>query len=169
MKYIKLLTGLILTIASLSVKANTADKLLKSISITIDKDGDIARYGKYGKAIKDYMNKGYINSKPNIYRADYVDYYFLQKPAYLLGHELKIIEEEYMSEYVGCCASEGVGVVLKLSGSTNKLKKFAQRNRCSIEPINFKEYMTNLGIKNPKIQRGSYITMSCRERDLHRE
>lgn len=164
----QIISTLLLLVLSLGTYAKTANNLLKSMTTTIDKEGEVTRYGNYGKAIQGYMNKGYIKSKPDVYRADYVDHYFLRKPAFLLGHELKIIEEEYMSEYVGCCASEGVGVVLKLSGGVSRLKKFANRNRCSIEPINFKQHLKWLGIKNPKVKRGSYVTLSCRERDLQR-
>lgn len=140
--------------------------LLSTLKLKLNEFGDIERNGNHGKAIKAYMSKGYIDKKPTIYRADYVDYYVLEKPAYVLGHELKVIEEEYMSEYVGCCVNEGVGVVLKLSGSMQKLENFAQKNKCAIEPIDYSYYYERLGIVNRIPEAGIFVNMSCRANNL---
>ena len=66
------------------------------------------------------MQAGYIDNKPNL-RADYTDYYLLNKPARFMGHELVMIEEEYMSRYIGCCVSPGAGLSVKVSGSLKPL------------------------------------------------
>ena len=142
------------------------NNLLSTLKLKLNEFGDIERNGNHGKAIRAYMNKGYIDKKPTVYRADYVDYYVLKKPAYVLGHELKVIEEEYMSEYVGCCVNEGVGVVLKLTGSMQKLENFAQKNKCVVEPIDYDYYYESLGIVNAIPEKGVFVEMSCRANDI---
>lgn len=142
------------------------NSLLSTLEIKLNEYGDIERNANHGQAIRNYMNKGYIDKTPTVYRADYVDYYILKKPAYVLGHELKIIEEEYMSEYIGCCVNEGVGLVLKLSGSMQKLESFAQKNKCSVEPIDYNSYYERLNIVNAIPEKGIFVNMSCRENDI---
>lgn len=158
------ITSILTTVsyASDSLESN----LLSTLKLKLNEFGDIERNGNHGKAIRAYMNKGYIDKKPTVYRADYVDYYLLKKPAYVLGHELKVIEEEYMSEYVGCCVNEGVGVVLKLTGSMQKLENFAQQNKCLVEPIDYSYYYERLGIVNAIPGKGVFVEMSCRVNDI---
>lgn len=57
--------------------------------------------------------KGFLAKKPNISRADYNDIYKLKKPYEFMGQNVVLISDEYMSEYVGCCVSEGWGAVFK--------------------------------------------------------
>lgn len=142
------------------------NNLLSTLKLKLNEFGDIERNGNHGQAIRAYMNKGYIDKKPTVYRADYVDYYVLKKPTYVLGHELKVIEEEYMSEYVGCCVNEGVGVVLKLTGSMQKLENFAQKNKCLVEPVDYAYYYESLGIVNAIPEKGVFVEMSCRVNDI---
>ena len=74
------------------------------------KKGTSERVGTSGQAIQAYMHAGLIDSKPN-QRADYTDYYLLNKPARFMGHELVMIEEVahnvHGDFYVedGCCTS----------------------------------------------------------------
>lgn len=51
----------------------------------------------------------------------------------------------------------------------SKLKKFVNRNRCYIQPLKFKQHLKWLDIKNPKVKQCSYVTISCRERDLNKD
>lgn len=119
----------------------------------------------YGAAIRAYKAQGYINPKPNV-RADYVDYYLLNKPATFMGHDLKVIEEEYMDTYVGCCVSPGLGLSLGVRGSLTSLKAFAAENGCKVEEnIDLYADLTNLGLKL-RPMRGRFASLSCRERDL---
>ncbi|WP_201532984.1 hypothetical protein [Psychrobacter ciconiae] len=142
--------------------------LLKSMTITIDRDGNIIRNNKYsGAAIRSYKKLNFIKNTPDL-RYDYTDNYLLRKPASLLGHDLKIIEEEYMGRYIGCCVSEGVGAVIRQQDSLSRLNSFAKKNRCSIERVNFDDYLRAFGIKNPNPPRGNYYSISCRDRDLAR-
>lgn len=141
--------------------------LLKSMSITVNSEGNLERSGDSGAAIRSYKKLNFIKNSPDL-RYDYIDNYLLLKPATLMGHDLKIIEEEYMGRYVGCCVSEGVGAVIRQQGSLNRLSKFAQQNRCSIEPINLNVHLRKFGIKNANVPRGNYYAISCRERDLER-
>lgn len=170
MKKITKLVPFVFVLSLLSTVSYASDSLennlLSTLKLKLNEFGDIERNGNHGKAIRAYMNKGYIDKKPTVYRADYVDYYVLKKPAYLLGHELKVIEEEYMSEYVGCCVNEGVGVVLKLSGSMQKLENFAQKNKCLVEPIDYSYYYERLGIVNAIPEKGVFVEMSCRVNDI---
>ncbi len=117
-----------------------------------------------GPAIQAYIQAGYLELKPTV-RADYTDYRLLKRPAHLLGHELLLVEEEYMTQYVGCCVNHGVGAVLRLHGDAGALQRFAQDNGCRVSlPFDAKEELswTGLPLDWPK---GDYARLSCRERD----
>ena len=123
------------------------------------------RLGDSGKAIQAYMREGLVNKKPN-QRADYTDYYLLKKPARLMGHDLVMIEEEYMSAYIGCCVSEGVGVTVKVIGSTKNLEEFAEENGCTFsDQVDLQSQLDSVNMKT-KILPGHYASLSCRERDI---
>lgn len=122
------------------------------------------RVGNSGEAIQAYMREGIVNKKPN-QRADYTDYYIVNKPAKLMGHDLMVIEEEYMSKYIGCCVSPGVGVTVKVTGSTKNLEEFASSNGCTFsDSVNLKEELNDYGI-NVTLPDGDFASLSCRERD----
>lgn len=123
------------------------------------------RVGNSGKAIQAYMRAGIVNKKPNI-RADYTDYYLVKKPASFMGHELFMIEEEYMTQYIGCCVSEGAGITVRLKGEDSALKDFAKNNACSVESqVDMPAQLKYLGLK-AKVPAGDYTTLSCRDRDV---
>jgi hypothetical protein len=83
-----------------------------------------------------------------------------------LGYELIAIEEEYMTDYIGCCVSPGMGLVLKINESAEKLKKFAEENGCSVaENIAPATIEQELGVRL-NLAPGVYASLSCRERDL---
>jgi uncharacterized protein YfcZ (UPF0381/DUF406 family) len=124
-----------------------------------------ARVGDSGKAIIAYLKAGYLSKKPNA-RADYIDFYVLKKPAVLMGHTLVMIEHEYMSEYIGCCASPGIGLLIKTSGNTANLEKFSKENACTFSNhVDAIEQLKNYAIK-AKLTQGNYASVSCRERDV---
>jgi hypothetical protein len=131
------------------------------------KKGTTQRVGDSGKAIQAYMREGLVNKKPN-QRADYTDYYLLLKPAKFMGHELVVIEEEYMSRYVGCCASPGAGVSVKVVGNPKNLEEFAQTNKCTFtDHINLQDELRSVSIK-ANLPQGNFASLSCRERDADR-
>ena len=124
------------------------------------------RLGDSGKAIQAYMREGLVNKKPN-QRADYTDYYLLKKPARLMGHDLVMIEEEYRSAYIGCCVNEGIGVTVKVIGSTKNLEEFATENGCTFsDNVDLQKQLDNVNIKT-KISPGHYASLSCRESDAN--
>lgn len=126
------------------------------------------RAGTSGKAIQAYMKAGYVNPRPNV-RADYTDYYLLNKPATFLGYPLVVIEEEYMTRHVGCCVSEGLGVTVSVIGNTAALQKFAKLNYCTVEEkTDPGAELLTFGIKNA-LPKGRYASLSCRERDAMRD
>lgn len=123
------------------------------------------RVGNSGKAIQAYMRAGIVNKKPNT-RVDYTDYYLVKKPASFMGHELLMIEEEYMTTYLGCCVSEGVGITVRLNGDDTALKNFANANACSVESkVDMETQFVYLDL-NAKVSAGNYTTLSCRDRDV---
>lgn len=129
------------------------------------KPGTTQRLGDAGKAIRAYMQAGLVPKRRN-QRADYTDYYLLTAPAKFMGHDLVVIEQEYMSKYVGCCVSPGAGVSLRAVGSTNNLQRFAEANGCGFtEHVKLQEDLKNYGI-GLTLPAGNYLTLSCRERDI---
>jgi len=143
---------------------NPEKDLVAALSL---KMGTTERVGNSGKAIQAYVRAGLINKKPN-QRADYTDYYLLKKPTSFMGHELITIEEEYMARYVGCCVSPGVGVSVKVTGSTQNLEDFAQLNKCTLNKnVNLQKELQDVSIKTT-LRPGNYANLSCRERDADR-
>jgi hypothetical protein len=90
----------------------------------------------------------------------------IKNPTKFMGHDLIVIEEEYMDSYIGCCVSPGAGAIIKINGSDENLKNFSKSNYCSLsENINIKNEMESIGIKE-NFPSGSYASLSCRERDI---
>lgn len=84
-----------------------------------------------------------------------------------MTHELVMIEQEYMSAWIGCCVSPGVGVTVRVDGSTANLEHFARANKCSIETdVNLSDVAKYSHVALSTLRKGRYATMSCRERDI---
>ena len=132
------------------------------------KPGTTERTGTSGKAIEAYARAGLLDKKPN-QRYDYTDYYLLKKPATFLGHELVLIEEEYITQYIGCCVSPGAGVTLKVQGSTQKLQAFALAQRCTLtDPVDIGHALSEVAIQ-ARLPKDHDASLSCRERDAERD
>jgi|SRR5450830_417913 len=130
------------------------------------KPGTSERSGYSGLAIKAYKQAGLVGKKPN-QRADYTDYYLVAKGASFLGHELLLIEEEYMTQYIGCCVSPGVGVTVKVHDSTKNLAAFAKAKRCTLlDPVDLNHALRDVAIKT-RFPKAHYASLSCRERDAN--
>jgi hypothetical protein len=131
------------------------------------KPGTTERAGDSGKAIQAYMREGVVSKRPNE-RADYTDYYKVKQPASFMGHDLVVIEEEYMSKYMGCCVNPGAGIVVKLKGSPANLEKFAEENMCSFDDnVSLREGLRGVANK-ATLRKGRYASLSCRENDTRR-
>ena len=160
-------TFLLMLLAECATSASATDAptleagLIKAMTL---KPGTTDRLGDSGVALQAYIKAGYMDPKPN-QRADYTDYRLLKKPTMLMGHTLVLIEEEYMTRHIGCCVSPGVGVTVRMSGSTDKLEKFAEKNGCSFDgAADPNEQLKTYGIK-ANLPKGKYVALSCRERE----
>lgn len=165
----RLLGSLLLAASGASAHA-AADPGLESglIQALHLKKGTTERVGTSGKAIAAYMREGYIGKHPE-QRVDYTDYYLLKKPASFLGHTLVLIEEEYITHYIGCCVSPGAGVTVKVRGSTQTLQAFARAQRCTLtDPVDVQHELSEVAIQT-RLPKGHYAALSCRERDAERE
>src|SRR5205085_449160 len=111
--------------------------------------------------IRPYISAGFVRAKPEL-REDYTDYRVLRKPAKLFGQDLLVIEEEYQLKFVGCCVSEGLGAILRVTADLVPLKEFASANGCSLNKDDIVERLRKLRISAT----GELLAMSCRERDL---
>lgn len=124
------------------------------------------RVGGYRKAIETYSRKGLINKNPN-QSIDYTDYYLVNKPLSFMGHQLLVIEEEYMQKYIGCCVSPGVGISIRVVGSTKNIEEFAHTNKCTFNNnVNLQEDLRQVEIKT-NLPQGDFASLSCRERDIY--
>lgn len=113
-----------------------------------------------GKMIVALANDGYVNLSPDS-RMDYSDYRFLKKSAFIFGQEIIVIDEEYFKEWIGCCVSPGLAITVKLNTETSALEYFARNNKCQIGLDGDKYYGPTL----PNAPKGTYATLSCKERD----
>jgi hypothetical protein len=144
--------------------SNLEDGLANALRL---KSGSAQRTGTSGKAIQAYMHAGLIGKKPT-QRIDYTDYYLLRKPAGFMGHELVVIEEEYMAQYVGCCVSPGAGLSVKVKGRTDNLEAFARQNKCTFtDKVDLQRTLREASVK-VALPAARYATLSCRERDAER-
>ena len=85
-----------------------------------------------------------------------------------MGHDLMVIEEEYITRYTGCCVNPGIGVTVRAIGDTENLAKFSKENSCSLSgDINLKAQFDDVAIKF-KVSRGRYASLSCRDNDALR-
>lgn len=121
------------------------------------------RLGDSGAAIRAYANAGLVDIKPAI-RMDYSDYRRFKQPAPFLGHELVVIEEEYMAAYVGCCVSPGVAILVKLYPDGVNLGEFIQGRGCSLN-ADVSHYADIPELQLPPLRYGSFVEISCKERD----
>jgi hypothetical protein len=121
------------------------------------------RIGDSGAAIRAYIQAGYLRAKPEK-RLEYTDYRILRRPARLLGHELVLIEEEYLTRFIGCCVNAGVGAVLRASADTSAIEAFAAANGCST--AKGRDVIATLESVGVKPAQGEYLQLSCRERDI---
>lgn len=131
------------------------------------KAGTTERMASSGKAIQAFIANGAVGKAADT-RADYSDYRLLKQALPFMGHELVALEEEYMSEYVGCCVSPGIAATVKLQAGGEDLDAFAAANGCRVERDS-DEYsdfslLHELGLARAK--EGSYATLSCKERDI---
>jgi hypothetical protein len=121
------------------------------------------RLAEPGEAIRAYIKAGYVRLKPEL-RDDYTDYRVVQLPAKFFGQELLVIEEEYLSKFIGCCVNEGSGVILRVTADLAPLKAFASANGCSVRDDR-RDTVERLQKLKVKPAEGELVRLSCRERD----
>lgn len=143
--------------------SNIEEDLINALRL---KSGGNERMADSGKAIQAYIKTGLLDKKP-AGRSDYTDFHILKQPTSLMGHKLIVIEEEYMSEYIGCCVSPGIGVIVETVDGGENLTEFARKNGCSVEEhVNLEQELSGLDIKN-LLPTGDFTSLSCRERDIN--
>lgn len=162
------IVGIALAVCASPARAENDARLESALTdaMRLDIDKPMDRVGDGGAAIQGYVAAGYLAKRPNT-RLDYTDYWWLKKSAPFMTHELVMIEQEYMSAWVGCCVSPGVGITVRVHGSTANLEQFARANKCSVETnVNLTDLAKYSHIALSSIRKGRYATMSCRERDI---
>lgn len=132
---------------------------------------DMTSYRGMGTAKQDFPTfkvlqaGGFIAKKPEVSRYDYNDVFRIKKPLKFMGQSVVAVSDEYMSQYVGCCVSEGWGAVLSKTADLAALQQFAKKNQCSLGLIanDNTDYYTYILKRRPQAE---YYELSCRERDL---
>lgn len=142
---------------------------ISSFSVTMT--AELTTYHGMGAAKQDFptfkaLNAGgFIAKKPEVSRYDYNDVFSIQKPLKFMGQSVVAVSDEYMSEYVGCCVSEGWGAVFRKTADIAALQQFAQKNQCSLQARDkaTTDYYDRSLKSRPQAE---YYELSCRERDL---
>lgn len=132
---------------------------------------DMVTYRGMGTAKQDFPTfktlqaGGFIAKKPEVSRYDYNDVFSIKKPLKFMGQSVVAVSDEYMSEYVGCCVSEGWGAVLSKTADLAALQQFAKKNQCTIvaRAKDETDYYSHSLKRRPQAE---YYELSCRERDL---
>ncbi|WIV98462.1 hypothetical protein [Kinneretia aquatilis] len=125
---------------------------------------ELRRQQNIGAVLREFKAQGLIPFRPSM-RIDYTDYYPVQKSVLLFGHDLVVLEEEYMTKYVGCCVSEGGGALVRLKGAINELEAFAKANLCSVREYESLEKYQKESHVSFALPPGRYAELSCRARD----
>jgi hypothetical protein len=132
---------------------------------------DMTSYRGMGTAKQDFPTfkvlqaGGFIAKKPEVFRYDYNDVFRIKKPLKFMGQNVVAVSDEYMSQYIGCCVSEGWGAVLSKTADLGALQQFAKKNQCSLGVIanDNTDYYSHILKRRPQAE---YYELSCRERDL---
>lgn len=132
---------------------------------------DMTSYRGMGTAKQDFPTfkvlqaGGFIAKKPEVSRYDYNDVFRIKKPLKFMGQNVVAVSDEYMSQYVGCCVSEGWGAVLSKAADLAALRQFAKKNQCTLGAIanDNTDYYSHILKRRPQAE---YYELSCRERDL---
>ena len=133
---------------SISFKSNTKEREKSSSDI-----------------IKIFKDSNIISQSPNS-RVDYTDYYITNSPMKFIGHDIILIEEEYMDKNIGCCVNPGFGFSLKINEDISNLVNFSKNNGCSFEKnLTLSEKLKSLDI-NYNLPQGDFAYLSCRENDI---
>jgi len=141
----------------------TSEDLEAELLIALRPAPSLKRQENAGAVIRKYKAEGFIPFRPK--RIDYRDYYRLTKPAKVLGHELVLLEEEYMTKFIGCCVDEGAGVFVRLSGRATTLESFAKANKCRVETFDTEEEVRKSTGVTFSLPAGSYAALLCHARD----
>ncbi|MES2037926.1 MAG: hypothetical protein V4495_08820 [Pseudomonadota bacterium] len=149
---------------SLAADTRLENQLILALKIKVDGQD---RQAESRPVIRAYQQAAIISKKPQ-QRADYIDFYLLQKPASFMGHTLILLEEEYMDEYVGCCVSPGMGLMLKINADTRAVQEFANKNACTFTPHADVFDRLRMFHIDHKLARADYAMLSCRERDAQK-
>jgi hypothetical protein len=167
MKYLSLVITVLLLVLSASIshaqKPVSPEMVLTQAMTRLD---DEKRVMSSGVAIEKLAKMGFLPIKPD-QRADYVDYRRLRKPLNLFGHKVVVIEEEYLTQYIGCCVNPGLGLVIETNGAMGDLNAFLVPNKChkktgsDYDPT----YSLKLAGVKPKAD-ATYVIISCRQDDL---
>jgi hypothetical protein len=167
MKHFRFVTTLMLLMLSASIsfaqKPVSPEMVLTQAMTRLD---DENRVMSSGVAIERLAKMGFLPIKPDE-RADYVDYRRVRKPLSLFGHQVVVIEEEYLTQYIGCCVNPGLGLVIETNGAMGDLNAFLVPNKChkrtgsDYDPT----YSLKLAGVKPKAD-ATYVIISCRQDDL---
>lgn len=154
----KYLLGLVITAAATSSHAAVEETVYRGMGEAS------AQFPSFKKMQK----QGLINKKPDISRNDYNDVYKLKKPLQFMGQTVALLSDEYMTQYAGCCVSEGWGAVLAKKSDMKLLTQFAKTNQCSLSKVE-SDASNYYGFKLKALPTAEYYELSCRERDLENQ
>jgi hypothetical protein len=117
-----------------------------------------------GVPIRALIQAGYLRKKPEA-RLDYSDFRLMRKPFDFLGASLVVIEEQYMTNYIGCCVDPGIGMVFENSSGSNAMARLATANSCeySADPTTLQSIMEAVGLAG---QKGEFVYLFCGSRQL---
>jgi hypothetical protein len=151
--------------SSPALQAGDAEALAAGLVRTMRLNAErTERLDEPGDAIRAYIKAGYVRLKPEL-REEYTDYRVMRLPAKLFGQELLVVEEEYLTKFIGCCVNEGVGVILRVTADLAPLKEFAAANGCSLRNDRTDIVATLQKLKVKPVE-GELVAMSCRTRDM---
>lgn len=126
-------------------------------------EGDV-RQERAGKAIQGYQAANILPFKPM--RADFNDYYVVQRPTSFMGNQLVVVMEEYMLAYIGCCVDPGASVYVRLTGGIAPIAAFARANKCRIEEYPDRNTFLRALPVAVNVEPGRYASLHCHASDM---
>lgn len=161
-----ILAVLCAVVASYASEAPANQDLVEKLLHALRPVPDFKRQENVGAVIREFKAHGLVPFRPQ--RVEYTDFYPLLKRATVFGHDLVLIEEEYLTKFIGCCVNEGGGLVLRINGALDKLENWAEANQCRIEQFRDEKEFLEYSRVRFAVPPGAYARISCRVRDEER-
>jgi hypothetical protein len=86
---------------------------------------------EYGPALRALKRDGFLGARPQT-RVEYSDFYLPKRTFSVMGSKVVVVQENYLSRDIGCCADPGISLFFEGSNvaSLTQIMEFATAHKC---------------------------------------